>query len=797
MRQPYRLAPGNVAASSNGAEDRAREEELRISELAELRSKSEAELSQRKEIEQQLTAELETLRATCQNQLKAISELETGVQQAQDEAQRLTATEADLQQQLISLADHEQELVSRLQSAETALQSQQQTCDQLETECQQRAEAEEVHLAKLAAIREQAAEEGQHRAAQEAELNSELEALRATGQTQLNAISELEASLQQTQAQVEQQSSRESELKQQLSSLTEEEQTLRKRLQEIETSLQLQQETHKQLELESQQLTEAEEEQIAKLAATREQVAEEGLRRSLLEKQLSDELAALRAAEENQLRVIEKLEVNVQQTRTEAEQLIEREDQLNAEIQTLQAGFAVQHESQAEIAARRAEHESSLREIEAARLHAEEDAARLGRLEALRDQLESESQQRAENERRLRLAIEALRVDETEHRARLEEMREHAATLEEAKQRRVLEESNLTAEIAALEAPSSRAAQPRATEWLELTTEHDSAEGSGANHLQSLQHAEAEEFAPVEIKVEAEPLASEVVSEISEFEVINDEETAAAEPLVVVSDSFSFEINASANNHEEEIIIGNADFEVPEYVDHVEESGLEPVNLAVDEQAKSLSLVTGETGLAHLNDDSPLSQASARLQSSDPAERCEALMNLAQLNDEEAFDLIANRFDDPSVQVRNAAARALCELNPDRAASLTRALREAPPERRRRIGAAFAGSGLASQAINCLAGEGRDVTYDAFTVLFLMAKAGEVHPLIDTIENHANIAVRLAVIKLLAFSNQSGVVPAFRRLAVRASLPAEVRSAVMEAIHDISTPARESRISAA
>ena len=153
---------------------------------------------------------------------------------------------------------------------------------------------------------------------------------------------------------------------------------------------------------------------------------------------------------------------------------------------------------------------------------------------------------------------------------------------------------------------------------------------------------------------------------------------------------------------------------------------------------------------------------------------------------EEPFDLISTRFDDTSVQVRNAAARALCELNPDRAASLTRALREAAPDRRRRIGAAFAASGLASQAINCLAGEGRDVTYDAFTVLFLMAKAGEVQPLIETIENHANIAVRLAVIKLLAFSNQAGVVPAFRRLAVRASLPAEVRSAVMEAIHDIS-----------
>jgi hypothetical protein len=78
-----------------------------------------------------------------------------------------------------------------------------------------------------------------------------------------------------------------------------------------------------------------------------------------------------------------------------------------------------------------------------------------------------------------------------------------------------------------------------------------------------------------------------------------------------------------------------------------------------------------------------------------------------------------------------------------------------------------------------------------------MAKAGEVHPLIETIENHANIAVRLAVIKLLAFSNQAEIGAAFRRLAVRASLPAEVRSALMEAIHDIGTHSRPPRVSAA
>jgi len=62
-----------------------------------------------------------------------------------------------------------------------------------------------------------------------------------------------------------------------------------------------------------------------------------------------------------------------------------------------------------------------------------------------------------------------------------------------------------------------------------------------------------------------------------------------------------------------------------------------------------------------------------------------------------------------------------------------------------------------------------------------------VHSLIKAIEDGPNLEVRLAVVKLLALSGQAEVVSAFRRLAVRSSLPPEVRSAVMEAIHQLRT----------
>src|SRR5205823_7962555 len=158
----------------------------------------------------------------------------------------------------------------------------------------------------------------------------------------------------------------------------------------------------------------------------------------------------------------------------------------------------------------------------------------------------------------------------------------------------------------------------------------------------------------------------------------------------------------------------------------------------------------------------------------DAGERAASVLALARLNTDEAFKQICTAFDDPAQEVREAAARALYSLADDRADSFTRALRESAPERRRRIGTAISSSGLADEAVSNLTGESRDKTYDAFSLLFLMSKAGEVRPLMRAIEEHPNTEVRLAVIKLLALSGQPEVLTAFRRMAVRGSLPSEV-----------------------
>jgi HEAT repeat protein len=166
-------------------------------------------------------------------------------------------------------------------------------------------------------------------------------------------------------------------------------------------------------------------------------------------------------------------------------------------------------------------------------------------------------------------------------------------------------------------------------------------------------------------------------------------------------------------------------------------------------------------------------------------ERASALSRVVDLRHRDAFYYIARAFDDHAEDVRSAAARALFQLNEDHTETFMRALREGSPERRIRIGTAIAASGLAREAIEDLI-EPRDKSFHAFSLLFLMVKAGEVQPLMNAIEADPSVEARLAVVRLLALCEEPKILPAFRQLAVRGSLPSEVRAAVMTALYQIS-----------
>lgn len=147
------------------------------------------------------------------------------------------------------------------------------------------------------------------------------------------------------------------------------------------------------------------------------------------------------------------------------------------------------------------------------------------------------------------------------------------------------------------------------------------------------------------------------------------------------------------------------------------------------------------------------------------------------------FDEIARRLDDPSPAVREKAVRDLYAINPDQAATLVNdALRDGSPEERRRIGSALADSGLLYEAIDDLMAENHENCYSAFSLLFLVAKAGVVEPLSSIIEKHPSVDLSLAVIRLLASSGEPEVTSTLQRLASNNALPPELRAAAAESI---------------
>ena len=158
--------------------------------------------------------------------------------------------------------------------------------------------------------------------------------------------------------------------------------------------------------------------------------------------------------------------------------------------------------------------------------------------------------------------------------------------------------------------------------------------------------------------------------------------------------------------------------------------------------------------------------------------------------DEGSFRDISALLEDESAATRQWAVRKLYELDADLAATRVNcALKDGSPQQRRNIGTALADSGLLFEAIDDLMAENHERCYGAFSLLFLVAKAGVVQPLVSVIENHPNIDLRLAVIRLLASSKEMQVVSALQGIANNATLPPELRTATIKAINQITSQA--------
>jgi HEAT repeat protein len=169
----------------------------------------------------------------------------------------------------------------------------------------------------------------------------------------------------------------------------------------------------------------------------------------------------------------------------------------------------------------------------------------------------------------------------------------------------------------------------------------------------------------------------------------------------------------------------------------------------------------------------------------EPAVRATAVASLGAIDHESVFGAVLVALADEARDVRAAAARALSRLSFDRAEAYVRVIETADAEELTEAARACIKTGMAAQALDRLASDDRRQAYEAFSLLSLLAKANEVHPILEAIERHADVNVRLIAVQLLGVSGQPEFAKPLRHLAVCEGMPEQVRTALLEAVYKI------------
>jgi HEAT repeat protein len=169
----------------------------------------------------------------------------------------------------------------------------------------------------------------------------------------------------------------------------------------------------------------------------------------------------------------------------------------------------------------------------------------------------------------------------------------------------------------------------------------------------------------------------------------------------------------------------------------------------------------------------------------EPAIRAAAIASLAAIDHESVFPAMLMGMADDSREVRAAAARSLSHLSFDRSAGYARVVHTADERLLSEVADACLRAGIVSQNLDRLASSDRRQTHEAFTLFCLLAKAGKTHPVLDAIESHENLEVRINAVKLLTATGQDGIAEQLQKLAVNQNQAEEVRTALLDAMYKL------------
>ncbi|MEP6945743.1 MAG: HEAT repeat domain-containing protein [Acidobacteriota bacterium] len=131
------------------------------------------------------------------------------------------------------------------------------------------------------------------------------------------------------------------------------------------------------------------------------------------------------------------------------------------------------------------------------------------------------------------------------------------------------------------------------------------------------------------------------------------------------------------------------------------------------------------------------------------AVRSKAVTTLTEFDHESVFETILLACADPTREVRAAAARGLFRLSFDRAEAWKRLIATHDEFRMRQAARAAIESGILQKSLDRLLHDEMRISYEAFTLVALLIKAGELSPIFEALRDHTDERVRLALIHVL------------------------------------------------
>ena len=158
--------------------------------------------------------------------------------------------------------------------------------------------------------------------------------------------------------------------------------------------------------------------------------------------------------------------------------------------------------------------------------------------------------------------------------------------------------------------------------------------------------------------------------------------------------------------------------------------------------------------------------------------RSKAVGVLAEFDHESVFEAILLACADPAREVRAAAARGLFRLNFDRAAAWTRLSETKDEEKLQRSAKAAIEADLVERSFERLIHPDMKYAYEAFALVALLLKAGEIEVIFTTLKKHKDINVQKAILHVIGVIKNPLVLENLDDLVENKDLSAELRKEV-------------------